>query len=288
MNVRSPPPPSPQNVVPILPGCQADRFELVLHRVEEALAKHGGPYFLGESVSLVDVQFLPFVERMEASLAYYKGYCVRSRTRWPGLVRWLEAFEATPWYPRIKSDFYTHAHSLPPQLGGCVAAKGSEAVAAFVDGRSKGAWHLTPAPGPLGAGDGVLETLLPATTDQIAAARLEAAERLMRNHDSVARFAARAVGTPGEPSVLAAPLSDPYAHPAMNHLPAVDRALRVVVHVLLTGAEAVEIDADSVTPEGKVALGYLRDRVGVPRDMSIAAAMQLRAMLNFVIEEVGS
>lgn len=32
--------------------------------------------------------------------------------------RWFEAMEQKPSYLGTKSDFYTHVHDLPPQLGG--------------------------------------------------------------------------------------------------------------------------------------------------------------------------
>lgn len=40
--------------------------------VDAALAAEGGPYFLGDDISLVDIMFTPFLERMAASLPYYK------------------------------------------------------------------------------------------------------------------------------------------------------------------------------------------------------------------------
>lgn len=39
----------------------------------------GGPYFLGSQLSMVDILFTPFLERMAASLPYYKGE-VQNRT----------------------------------------------------------------------------------------------------------------------------------------------------------------------------------------------------------------
>jgi glutathione S-transferase len=40
----------------------------------QALRSSGGPYFLGEHFSMVDIMFTPFLERMAASLPYYKVY----------------------------------------------------------------------------------------------------------------------------------------------------------------------------------------------------------------------
>ena len=51
--------------------------------------------------------------------------------------------------------------------------------------------------------------------------RLRAVQRLVNNHEAVAKFAARGCGQQGSPPVNA-PLSDPYAKPGMQHLEAVD------------------------------------------------------------------
>lgn len=51
--------------------------------------------------------------------------------------------------------------------------------------------------------------------------RLRAVQRLVDNHEAVAKFAARGCGQQGSPPVNA-PLSDPYAKPGMQHLEAVD------------------------------------------------------------------
>jgi glutathione S-transferase len=51
---------------------------------------------------------------------------------WPGLDRWFAAMDSRPSYLGMKSDFYTHCHDLPPQLGGCVFNKEGPALAAQV------------------------------------------------------------------------------------------------------------------------------------------------------------
>merc|ERR1711879_814927 len=105
-------------------------------------------------------------------------------------------------------------------------------------------------------------------------------------------FAARGAGSPGQPQ-FQAPLADPYAKPAKELLPAVDVALRHVASALLTGVaqagDAAKADFVAIGERGdahrlKKCLAYLRDRVGVPRDMSQAAALQLRATLNWAID----
>lgn len=175
-----------------------------------------------------------------------------------------------------QSDYYTHVHDLPPQIGGCVST--GAAAAGFVgqiDGTDGVSWALPLPP----SGPDSLEPVLPPVSPE--AARLEAAERLLRNHAKVARFAARAVGASGSPRV-AAPLADPNAKPSEDAVPAVDAALRHVVHSLVVGVEGARAAPRSKLPPAEVArsLAYLRDRVGVPRDMSLAAARELRAHLN--------
>jgi len=96
-----------------------------------------------------------------------------------------------------------------------------------------------------------------------------------------------------------AELADPYANPDENALPHVDAALRVVCKALLgtdTSEEEhqayitdLEASLKAVVPPGSKtdvidSLAYVRDRVGVPRDLPLASARQLRAHLNWAID----
>lgn len=55
-------------------------FERTMNRVDAALGATEGPYFLS-SFSLVDITFAPFLERIVASIPYYKGMIVRGQVR---------------------------------------------------------------------------------------------------------------------------------------------------------------------------------------------------------------
>jgi glutathione S-transferase len=57
-----------------------------------------------------------------ASPVSYKGYLIRGEGRWPAVDRWFEAMELRDTYMGLRSDFYTHCHDLPPQLGGDLRA----------------------------------------------------------------------------------------------------------------------------------------------------------------------
>ena len=47
--------------------------------VDKELGAAGGPFFLGRDLSLVDIVFVPFLERVVASIVYYKGLVVRGQ-----------------------------------------------------------------------------------------------------------------------------------------------------------------------------------------------------------------
>jgi len=64
-----------------------------------------------------DIIFIPYMERMNASLAYYKGFNLRKN--YPYINNWLTIFENTSSYRGTQGDFNTHSHDLPPQMGGC-------------------------------------------------------------------------------------------------------------------------------------------------------------------------
>lgn len=54
-------------------------FVATMDLVNHELGYEGGPYFLGKEISLVDVVFAPFLERIAASILYYKGMIVRGQ-----------------------------------------------------------------------------------------------------------------------------------------------------------------------------------------------------------------
>ncbi len=64
-----------------------------------------------------DIIFIPYLERMNASLSYYKGF--RIRKEFPNIDKWFSSLEGTSEYRGTQGDFHTHAHDLPPQMGGC-------------------------------------------------------------------------------------------------------------------------------------------------------------------------
>ena len=102
-----------------------ETFILIAKEMEKELQKSPGPYFEDtrseEYGTLIpgssDVIFIPYLERMNASLAYYKGYTLRKEH--PTIDNWFKALEKDLVYLGTQGDFHTHAHDLPPQMGGC-------------------------------------------------------------------------------------------------------------------------------------------------------------------------
>ena len=157
-------------------------------RVDRALTLvEAGPFFLGSEVMLVDCVYVPFLERMSASLLYYKGLRIKGRgSPWPNITRWFEALEVRPSYQGIRSDFHTHSHDLPPQLGGCHRNGTPEQIAAA---RKLDSWTL-----PLGplTGDS-LEPMRHDYAERPALDRQEAAIAVVRHKDSLLRSALLAI-----------------------------------------------------------------------------------------------
>ena len=74
-----------------------------------------------------DIIFIPYMERMNASLTYYKGFNLRSNYRY--IDKWLTLFEGTSTYRGTQGDFHTHSHDLPPQMGGCYKETNEKQIA---------------------------------------------------------------------------------------------------------------------------------------------------------------
>jgi glutathione S-transferase len=214
-----------------------ERFVAVVAQVESALARTSGPYFL-EDFSTADVVFTPYVERMNASLYYYKGYSLREEN--PVFSAWFDAMESRPTYRGTQSDFHTHAHDLPPQMGGCYE-NGEPQTLRYQNQVDNGPWYGLP----------------DVTYAEPDSARAEALQRVIKHHPTLIRV------NPIEDAVF-------------------DEALRCALTQMMTQQVCMP-------PTGSdVGLRYLRDRISVPRDMSIYAAKRLKTALEETAALVGN
>merc|ERR1711871_1337090 len=184
----------------------------------------------------------------------------------------------------IQSDYYTHVHDLPPQVGGCQFSGDHDRFTDEIDGKGK-SWRL-----PLSEAGGV-EPVRACDRDQTVA-RIGAARALIKNHKAVVPFAARVLGDGGWG--VRAPKSDPNRKREPRAEPYVDVALRIVAELMMKhngDHQAVTDDAMAKVSEANLPAGvtikclnYFNDRIGVPRDMNFAEARQLRAHVNAVVD----
>jgi len=106
-----------------------ESFNHVAKKLEKELQKNASGWLTpistenSEKPGSADVVFIPYVERMNASLAYYKGYSLREEH--PFINMWLTNLEQLDAYRGTQGDFHTHAHDLPPQMGGCFTSSNS-------------------------------------------------------------------------------------------------------------------------------------------------------------------
>jgi glutathione S-transferase len=206
-----------------------DSFTGVVAKVEAALDRTPGSYFL-EQFGTADVIFTPYVERMNASLYYYKGYSLREEN--PRLNDWFAAMESRSTYRGTQSDFHTHAHDLPPQMGGCWE-NGEPQMLLNKKRVDQGPWAGLP----------------DVTYPEPETSASEALYRVLKHRANII-----------------------HVNPADDNL--IDHSLRCALTTLIKGEDCQPL------PGADTALRYLRDRISVPRDMSIYAARRLRTALE--------
>lgn len=215
-------------------------FEEVLAAVDQGLQATTGPYFLDE-FSIADVIFIPYAERMLASLYYYKGFNMKEAA--PAVARWFSALETRDTYRGTQSDAHTHCHDLPPQMGGCYE-NGSSVQQRCKASIDEGPWDTLPDCGFQQPEDAVEEALA----------------RTLKHRDNL--IAANCVTDKAK----------------------VDEALRCALTTLVSEP----VNACSVSDKDMaVALTYIKDRINVPRDMSIWSARRLRAALSATAAAAG-
>ncbi len=214
-----------------------EQFVGIVQRVEQALASTPGPFFLPE-FSTADVVFVPYVERMNASLYYYKGYSLREENA--RLKDWFDGLESRSTYRGTQSDFHTHVHDLPPQMGGCYENDLPQTKRNQVQ-VDLGPWF------------GLPDVAYP----EPETSRVEALARVLKHRENIVQV-----------------------NPATEEV--IDPALRCALTYLITG------DACEPPAGGDLGLRYLRDRINVPRDMSIYAAKRLREALEATAALVGA
>ncbi|MEM9816690.1 MAG: glutathione S-transferase family protein, partial [Cyanobacteria bacterium P01_D01_bin.6] len=213
-----------------------DQFLRTVEEVERALGQTPGPFFL-DTFSAADIIFVPYVERMHASLYYYKGYSLREVN--PRLSDWFDGLESRATYRGTQSDFHTHVHDLPPQMGGCYE-NGTPEARQNQQRVDQGPWL------------GLPDVRYP----ESETSRAEALQQVLRHRSNIIRV-----------------------NPARDQV--FDEALRCALTYMMTGESCQP-------PKGSdVGLRYLRDRINVPRDMSIYAAKRLRAALEYTAALVG-
>ena len=239
-------------------GRKREQFRHWCGEVESAIE---GPYFNGD-FSIIDVIFTPYIERMQASLYYYKGFNMREE--FPKIDAWFSAMEKRECYRGTKSDYHTHCHDLPPQMGGCEFSvdysEEDRKCAEKVD--NAGSWVLGQDPFPARELD---ESVWPEQES-----RLEAVQRFLLHRKNVEKI-----------------------NPIKGE--AFDVGLRAVCTVLLEddwalkGREFPEVEAVMELPRGSaLALLFIRDRLSIPRDMSFWAGRRFREALGNVAEFYGN
>lgn len=226
-------------------------FEARLQWLEGAFSICGGPFFCGAAPSLVDAAYIGFLTRCAHCLLYFKQFDIRNPAAYPRICAWFVAMEPLPAYEFTKQDasFEQRIYQAHPER-----RPGAEACMMLGrTGSCVGEPDCSKSP------EDPVAALAPGSS-----AALEAALRLAERRGLVARFLLRKHSVDATEEALVA---------AELHL----QAVAGVLAGLTSPAEASRAVGGSALASGPV--GKLGSLIGVPRDMSSAAAAQVRGAL---------
>lgn len=292
-----------------------------LARVDQELSVTDGPWFLGgEAPSLVDLQYVTHIERILPSVLYWKGLSIRRTGTFPHLDQWLSAMEELPAYLASRSDYYTHIMVMPSQNGPGFMIPQAKSIAAQICGLTGGSWRrpldlnesLEHFPRPACSTDsnhpaeeaafqviinhgkvvhfacrGAGDPGRPAFHAELADPYAEPNKDYAQPVDVCLRHVVHALLTGTTDSVMEAAKKDLCRRQGNDELRENWEAYPDEENGSLTyywNYETGEVTWTAPTQQLDTCLTYLRDRIGVPRDMSSAAGMQLRAILNWAID----
>eukprot|EP00941_MAST-03F_sp_MAST-3F-sp1_P004005 g4005.t1 len=235
-------------------------FVRVANEVEKKLKATPGPFFLNH-LSIVDLIFLPYLERMNASLFYYKGFRLRDEKRFPYISNWFSALELRETYRGTQSDAHTHCHDLPPQMGGCYEN--------FSETQQKYKKMIDEGP------------FLPSEKDYISLpdvgftepndSAMIALSRVLVHRENVIDCAVKGCRQVG----------------AKVNRNDVEKALLRTVAKMVGEEGILNSENESLPSEVSIALRYMRDRINVPRDMPLWSARRMRHSLEEIAREIG-
>eukprot|EP00747_Dinoflagellata_sp_TGD_P053419 gnl/TRDRNA2_/TRDRNA2_148439_c0_seq1.p1 gnl/TRDRNA2_/TRDRNA2_148439_c0~~gnl/TRDRNA2_/TRDRNA2_148439_c0_seq1.p1 ORF type:complete len:360 (+),score=56.40 gnl/TRDRNA2_/TRDRNA2_148439_c0_seq1:51-1130(+) len=230
-----------------------------LQWLESALAARGGPFFLGKGVTLVDAAYVGFLTRLAHNALYFKQLDIRDPVQYPHIAAWFSAMEQLPAYQSTKQDAYFEQRiyqAHPDRRSGAEACMQLGRIGSCVGEPDCRVQPEKPRE-PLAAG---------------GMAALEATSRLAERHEAVIGFLLRKQAH-----------DEASKSHAEDHL----RAVAAVLAGLVDPADAVQA-AGGLTAFQAGVVRHLGDLIGTPRDMSSAAAAQVRGAIEAMVSSSGS
>jgi len=280
-------------------------FHQVAKALEQEMNKTPSSYF-AEDFGISDVILTPYIERMQSSLFYYKGFNLRKEH--PRLDAWFNAMESREIYRGTKSDHHTHSHDLPPQMGRCSFDVFSGRADPKIQKTIDDAIHAVDQQSS--DNERPLREIDEKIFKEDENCRLEAVARILKFHDILntvnpygesmqsnkrKKSSKTKIGSPFDSCTK----KESTGTVDMTSTP-FDISIRAVCTILIEETVDPKIIAqvaeecgdnvltiDQLPAHGAHALRYLRDRISIPRDMGFWAGRRLRQTCEKLAREYG-